>query len=151
VIVQPTPAPVPLDPRGYNCWRARDVTNPTCIDSVEVVPLSQTFVLTRFGQTFGFNQWMWKGVIYAYDPSLPGPGTVRVDTILVPVPGPVVHDTLPPVVIIRVDSVKYCPPTPTPTPPGPNAPELPRLYIDTKMPPAPAPGGSVIPVPAPTP
>jgi hypothetical protein len=99
VTVGTTPAPVPLDPRGYNCWMARDAANPTCIDSTKAAPLSQTLVLRAYGQTFGFQRWMWKGVIYPLDPSLPSSGTVRVDTVRVP--GPVVHDT-----VVRVDTVK---------------------------------------------
>jgi hypothetical protein len=110
--VAPSPAPQPLDPRGYNCWQARDAANPSCVGDDKAVALSQTLVLHRYGQTFGFAQWMWKGVITAYDPSLPLAG---IDTVYLPGK----RDTI---IVVRVDTVRV--PGPTPTPPG--APELPR-------------------------
>jgi hypothetical protein len=70
------------------------------------------------------------------DPTPPASITlpaVRPDTVIVrvPVPGPVVHDTV------------YVPrPIPVPTPTG--AVELPRVFLETRMPPTPAPGGVVI-------
>jgi hypothetical protein len=120
--LKPTPAPVPLDPRGYNCWTARDAANPTCITDDKAPTLSQTLVLRSYGMTFGFQRWMWHGVIYPSDPSLTPAG--RVDTVIVkvPVPGPVVHDTVP-VIVIRVDTLYRPAPTPTPST---GAPELPR-------------------------
>jgi hypothetical protein len=80
---QQPPSPyIPVDPRGYNCWLVRDATNPTCIDSTQVKALSQTLVLRRYGQTFGYAQWMWHGVLYPTDPTLPAPGQVVHDTRL---------------------------------------------------------------------
>lgn len=99
-----TPAPVPVDPRGYNCWQARDMTTPSCIDSVKAPLLSQQLVLRAYGQTFGYVRWMWQGRIYPTDPSLPSAGTVIHDTTIV-----VRQDTLAffPSITPAYDSVRF--------------------------------------------
>lgn len=142
------PAPMPIDPRGYNCWQARDATNPTCIPDAQAVSMSNTLVLRAYGMTFGYVRWLWHGVITATDPSLtPGP-----------TPGPPVHDTTtvtrylywqpvvsdsirwrsatasasaPAAVPVPHDTVRV--PVPTPSPGG-TVPELPRVFLDTRMP-----------------
>lgn len=138
VTVNPTPAPVPVDPRGYNCWARRDETNQTCIPDAQAAASSQVTVLRRYGQTFGYVQWMWRGVIYPSDPSLPGPGTVIHDTVTVPVPGPTVHDTVKVPVPGPRDTVYL----PTPAP-NSRTPELPRTTVDTRMPDMPLSGDTL--------
>jgi hypothetical protein len=132
VLVQPTPAPVPEDPRGWNCWTPRDTSTGTCIPDAQAPLSSQTLVLRAQGKTFGYQRYMWRGIITATDPAMPQPGTVRVDTVYLPPPA--VPPPVPPPVV-------------TPAPEGARLPELPRATVDTRMPAAPAPGGVIIRVP----
>lgn len=77
------PAPAPVDPRGYNCWQVRDAIEIACIPDDQAPALSQTKVLRANGKTFGYARWMWKGVAYPTDPSLPTAGAARVDTVTI--------------------------------------------------------------------
>jgi hypothetical protein len=156
VLVTPTPAPVPLDPRGYNCWMARDAANPTCIDDAKAPALSQTLVLRQYGQTFGFQRWMWKGAIYPTDPSLtPSPiGSVTHDTVTAyrywqPLVSPdsirwqAAPASAAPPASVRTPRDTVTVPVVTPPAPSSNAPELPRASVDTRMPDMPLSGDTL--------